>query len=274
MTTRQGRLDVGRALETAQQAAREAGELLRRRLPREREVNYKGLRDIVTDADLAAQAVIEARIRAAFPRHAILAEEGPHDRDLAGPKPLWVVDPLDGTTNYSRRFPIFSVSVALARGGVLQVGALYDPQRREMFYATRGGGAWVQQGRGQPRPIHASATSDLAEALVGVDWAREPDLRARTLEGITRVAAACRTVRATGSAALALVYVGCGWLDAYFHLNLLPWDVAAAALIIQEAGGQVTTPDGAPWRLGQAAVAASNSRLHAAFLSSLALQPS
>jgi myo-inositol-1(or 4)-monophosphatase len=140
-----------------------------------------------------------------------------------------------------------------------------------MFYAERGKGAWVQRGRGKARPARVSATDDLAEALVGVDWARDPELRGRTLEGVTRVAAGCRTVRATGSAALALGYVGCGWLDAYFHLHLLPWDVAAAALIIREAGGTVTTPGGAPWKLGEAAVAASNGPLHEAFLASLAL---
>jgi len=272
MTPKTGLVNPSHALETAMSAAREAGELLLRRLPKVREVNYKGLRDIVTDADLAAQAVIVERIQADFPEHDILAEEGRHDLDLAGPTPLWVVDPLDGTTNYSRRFPIFSVSVAMARDGELQVGALYDPQRREMFHAERGKGAWVQRRRGKPQPVRVSATTDLAEALVGVDWAREPELRVRTLEGVTRVAAACRTVRATGSAALALAYVGCGWLDAYFHLHLLPWDVAAAALIIQEAGGTVTTPAGAPWALGEAAVAASNGPLQPEFLAALHLQ--
>ncbi len=271
MTLKTGLANPSPALRTALSAAREAGELLRRRLPRTREVNYKGLRDIVTDADLAAQAVIVERIQADFPGHDILAEEGRHDLDLTSPTPLWVVDPLDGTTNYSRRFPIFSVSVAMAQGGEVQVGALYDPQRREMFFAERGQGAWVQRGAGKARPARVSATDDLAEALVGVDWARDPELRGRTLAGVTRVAAACRTVRATGSAALSLAYVGGGWLDAYFHLHLLPWDVAAAALIIREAGGTVTTPAGAPWKLGEAAVAASNGPLHEAFLASLAL---
>jgi myo-inositol-1(or 4)-monophosphatase len=259
------------AMEVARDAARLAGELLRRKLPRRREVNYKGLRDIVTDADVAAQAVIIDRIRAAFPDHAILAEEGQHDLDLAGPQPLWVVDPLDGTTNYARRFPVFSVSIAQVQGGELQTGAIYDPQRREMFFAERGQGAWIQRGTGKPRPLRVSATTDLAEGLIGLDWARDPDLRTRTLEALIRVAGVCRTVRSTGSAALALAYVGMGWLDAYYHLMLMPWDVAAGALIIREAGGTVTTPGGALWKLGEPAVAASNTHLHPALLTALAL---
>jgi myo-inositol-1(or 4)-monophosphatase len=259
-------------LATALEAAREAGDLLRRKLPSRRAVTYKGLRDIVTDADLAAQEVILRRLRAEFPEHAILAEEGQHSIDLAGPTPVWVVDPLDGTTNYSRRFPIYSVSIALAQNGELRAGAIYDPQRREMFFAEHGQGAWVQQGRGQPRALSVSPTADLAEALVSVDWARDPALRVRTLEALNRVAGACRTVRSTGSAALALAYVAMGRLDAYYHLMLQPWDVAAGALLIREAGGTVTMPNGAPWKLGQPAVAATNGPLHAAVLASLHLQ--
>jgi myo-inositol-1(or 4)-monophosphatase len=182
-----------------------------------------------------------------------------------------VVDPLDGTTNYARRFPIFSVSVALAQGGEVLVGAIYDPQRRELFFAERGQGAWIQRARAKPAALRVSPTTDLAEGLIGLDWARDPALRTRTLEALNRVAAACRTVRSTGSAALALAYVGMGWLDAYYHLMLMPWDVAAGALIIREAGGTVTTPAGRPWALGEAAVAASNGRLHTHLLESLRL---
>jgi myo-inositol-1(or 4)-monophosphatase len=256
-------------LQTALDLARLAGDLLRRRWPRTRDVRYKGLRDIVTDADDAAQAAILEQLRRHYPGHAVLAEEGPHDLDLAGPTPTWVVDPLDGTTNYARRFPIFSVAIALVQGGEGRLGVIYDPLRREAFYAERGGGAFVQRGRGRPAPLRVSDTGSLSEALVGVDWARDPDLRAATLAALARVATRCRTVRATGSAALGLVYVAAGWLDAYFHFMLQPWDVAAAAVIIAEAGGVVTTPAGQPWRLGMGQVAASNGRLHAEVVGAL-----
>src|SRR5262249_55219945 len=147
-------------------------------------------------------------------------------------------------------------------GGALRVGAVYDPARREMFYAAEGQGTMLQRGRAGAVRLRVSPTEDLAEALVGVDWARDPALRARTIQALARVAADCRTVRATGSAALGLAYVAAGWLDAYYHLALMPWDVAAAALLIREAGGRLTTPAGVEWSLGEQAVVASNGALH------------
>jgi myo-inositol-1(or 4)-monophosphatase len=245
-------------------AATAAGDVLRKLWPKARTVQSKGPRDIVTDADFAAQGVILDRVRAAFPDHAILSEEGRHDIDLASPLPTWIIDPLDGTTNYAHRLPVFAVSVALAWGGAVQVGAIHDPLRRETFYAARGAGAWLQRGRTRPRPLHVSATTDLGEAVVGLDWAREPHLRALTLGALQRVATHCRTVRATGSAALGLAYVGAGLVDAYYHHMLQPWDVAAAALLITEAGGVINTPSGAPWRLGEGQVVASNQGIQAA----------
>jgi myo-inositol-1(or 4)-monophosphatase len=256
-------------LNVALAAARQAGDVLRRQWPRTRQVTYKGPRDIVTDADYAAQAVILEHLRAAYPEHAILSEEGQHDIDLASRRPTWIVDPLDGTTNYARRFPNFSVCVALAVEGAVQTGVIYDPLRRETFYAERGHGAFVQRGSGRPQALRVSAVDDLAEALVGVDWARDPTLRAETLAALNRVAPRCRTVRATGSAALGLVYVAAGWLDAYYHFMLQPWDIAAAAVIIDEAGGGLTTPTGEPWRLSMGAVAASNGLLAEAFVRAL-----
>lgn len=252
-------------LSVALAAAVAAGDVLRQLWPKPRQVQSKGPRDIVTDADFAAQAVVLDRLRAAFSDHAILSEEGRHDIDLNSPTPTWIIDPLDGTTNYARGLPVFAVSVALAWGGVVQVGVIHDPLRRESFYAARGGGAWLRRGRAKPRPLHVSAVADLGEAVVGLDWAREPELRALTLAAVQRLVTRCRTVRATGSAALGLAYVGAGWVDAYFHHMLQAWDVAAAALLITEAGGVINTPAGAPWRLGDAQVAASNQGLEAAF---------
>jgi myo-inositol-1(or 4)-monophosphatase len=258
-------------LQTAIEAAHRAGEVLLRKLPQTRQVRYKGLRDIVTDADEAAQQMIAELIRERFPKHAFLGEEGRQDVDLHSPIPTWIVDPLDGTTNYARRFPSFCVAVALAEAGVLRVGAVYDPVRRETFYASDGQGAFLQRGRAGAVPLRVSATDDMAEALIGVDWARDPVLRSRAVAALARVAAVCRTVRTTGSAALALTYVAAGWLDAYYHLSLAPWDVAASALVIREAGGVITTPSGLPWKLGQPAVVVSNGRLHTRLLEELML---
>ena len=259
-------------LQTAIEAARRAGELLLRKLPLSRQVRYKGERDIVTDADEAAQQLIAEIIRERFPKHAFLGEEGQHAAAVNNPTPTWIVDPLDGTTNYARRYPSFCVSVGLAEAGLLRVGAIFDPARRETFYAEHGQGAFLVRGRAGAQRLQVSGTADLSETLVGVDWARDPALRERTVAAVTRVAATCRSVRATGSAALGLAYVGAGWLDAYFHLMLMPWDVAAGALIIREAGGVLTTPMGADWTLGQPAVVAGNGKMHAWLLDELGLE--
>jgi myo-inositol-1(or 4)-monophosphatase len=258
-------------LQTAIEASHRAGEVLLRKLPQNRQVRYKGQRDIVTDADEAAQQMIADLIRERFPTHAFLGEEGGHGADLHSATPTWIVDPLDGTTNYARRFPSWCVAVGLAEAGALRVGAIYDPARRETFYASAGQGAFLQRGRAVAARLHVSGTDNLEEALMGVDWARDPDLRGRAVAALGRVAAVCRTVRTTGSAALGLVYVAAGWLDAYYHLALMPWDVAASALIIREAGGTLTTPFGAPWALGEPAVVASNGKLHQRVMAELKL---
>ncbi len=260
-------------LEAALEAAAAAGDVLRRKFPHAREVKSKGWRDIVTDADFAAQQAIADILVPRFPDFALLSEEGRHDIDLSASAPTWVIDPLDGTTNYARQFPSFGVSIALAQRGEIQVGVIHDPLRRETFYAEKGGGAFVRRenGRRAPRPLRVSALTDFGDALVGVDWARDPALRQRTVEALGRVAAACRTVRAVGSAALGLAYVAAGWLDGYYHLALQPWDVAANALIVTEAGGRLSAPDGNAWRLGLEQAVASNAVLHAEFLRILGL---
>jgi myo-inositol-1(or 4)-monophosphatase len=256
-------------VETAIDAAQAAGEELLRRLPRERAVRYKGPRDIVTDADIAAQAAIAALIAARHPEHALLGEEGPSQADLFGTRPVWIVDPLDGTSNYARRLPNFSVSVAVAQGGQVLAGAVHDPLRQETFYAERGQGAFVRQGSAPPEPLRVSATDDLARALVALDWPRESRRRAQALAALGRVAVACHTVRSLGSAALELAYVAAGRLDAYFQLSLQPWDAAAGWLLITEAGGAVTTPGGGEWGLRPGGIAVSNGVLHGAFVDTL-----
>lgn len=258
-------------LDAALEAAIRAGQVLRRKFRQTREVRSKGWRDIVTDADYAAQKAVLAIITTRFPKHPILSEEGQHNIDLSAPTPTWVIDPLDGTTNYARQFPSFCVSIALIHKNLLRVGVIHDPLRRETFYAERGRGAFLKIGSNAPRRLRASSLTDFGGALIGVDWARDPALRRRGVEALARVSAECRTVRAMGSAALGLAYTAAGWLDGYYHLSLFPWDVAAGALLISEAGGALTRPDGGAWQLVDRGVVVSNGALHQKLLSALQL---
>jgi len=246
-------------LDTAIEAARAAGQEIIRRWPQERNVRSKGFRDIVTDADLAAQEALIAIIRARFPQHGILSEEGLAPTNNADT--VWVLDPLDGTTNYARRLPSFSVSVAVARSDALIVGVVYDPLRDYIFCAERGAGAtWNGQ------RLHVSQVDDLGQAVAGVDFAREPAIRSSQMATMVVCSERIRTFRSFGSAALGLCFVAAGWLDAYFHLSLAPWDVAAGALMVTEAGGALTSTDGKPWSYTQPRCLATNGKLHSEFL--------
>jgi myo-inositol-1(or 4)-monophosphatase len=259
-------------LTTALEAAEAAGEVLRRKFPETREVASKGPRDIVTDADLAAQRVILDLITQRFPSHAILSEEGRHDIDLTAPGFTWVIDPLDGTSNYAHRFPYFSVSIGLAERGEVVVGVVYDPLVRQTYYAERGQGAFVRGETEPPERLQVTALTDLAQALIGFDLPRDPAARHKVVEATARAGAATRTLRSLGSAALGLAQVAAGGLDGYYHLTLLPWDVAGAALLIQEAGGQLSSPGGGPWRLDGAGVVTSNGHLHEALVKTLGFE--
>lgn len=246
-------------LQTAVQAARGAGQMLAERLSSPREVTVKGLRDIVTDADLAAEEMITQAIRARFPDHALLMEEGGAS---SGDAPyVWVVDPLDGTTNYSRRLPIFSVSIGLVHQGELEAGVVYDPLADHLFAARRGQGATLNG-----EPLRVSAIDRVGDAIVGLDWARAQSDRREILTRLGQIAPACGTVRGLGSAALGLCYVAAGWIDAYFNVGLKPWDLAAGLLLIREAGGRDTDLAGAPWQPWGRRVLVSNGRLHQALL--------
>jgi len=246
-------------LEVALEAAHQAGHILVQRSTRARRVTIKGYRDTVTDADVAAEAAILNLIRERFPDHAVLSEEA----GASGPDSpfVWLVDPRDGTTNYSRGHPTFCVSVAAVHHGEPVVGVVHDPLRGHTFAAVRGGGARTDGGRAVP-----SQVGQLEDALVGVDLARAQDEREEVLRRLVVLAPCCRTVRAIGSAALALAYVGLGWLDAYFAAGLCPWDAAAASLFVSEAGGRLTDLAGQPWRLDGRALLASNGLLHDAVL--------
>jgi len=254
-------------LELAERAARAAGEVIRSGFGSAASVTHKGEVDLVTEVDRAAERQIIPLIRAAHPDHAILAEESgqhPGAKDTR-----WLVDPLDGTTNFAHGHPHLCVSIAAETCGQLEVGVVYDPLRREMFRCARGRGASLND-----RPIRVSTTLALESALLGTGFPY--DRRVRAAEYLVLVEAILRRaqgIRRAGSAALDLCYVAAGRLDAFWEAKLQPWDVAAGRLMVEEAGGLVTSVDGALHTLDSGDIVASNGALHAELLAALVPPP-
>ncbi len=212
--------------------------------------------DMVSEADRASERLIVARLRAARPDDAVLGEEGGAQggarggtgRGASGVR--WVIDPLDGTTNYLYGLPAFVVSIGGEVGGVPTVGVVYDPTRDELFTAIAGGGAYRDG-----RPIAVSGHTDLATALVGTGFAYEADQRAEQGRVVARVLPRVRDIRRSGAAAHDLCNVACGRLDAFYERGLQPWDLAAGELIVREAGGATGAIDGGPVAAGSVVAA-------------------
>jgi myo-inositol-1(or 4)-monophosphatase len=248
-------------LHTAVEAVKRAGQIIVERHSAEHDVALKGHRDLVTDVDIAAEAVVLDTIRDRFPDHGILSEEaGGGGIDSSGY--TWIVDPLDGTTNYAHHLPIFSVSVAVLEAGEPCIGVVYEPLRDQMCIAERGGGATLNG-----VPMRVSRVANLGHAVIGLDWARSDAGRERVLACLREIAPRCGTIRMLGSAALGLTYVATGWLDAYLHLALKPWDSAAGMLLIAEAGGRCTTLEGKPYHVNSPDFLATNGLIHEELLS-------
>lgn len=245
-------------LHTAIEAAQRAGRIIAERYPTERNAYFKGYRDLVTETDVAAQRAILDLVSERFPAHANLSEESEESaRGGISGGYTWVVDPLDGTSNFTHRVPIFSVSVGVLKDGEPLVGVVYDPLRDHLFVGQSGAGATLNGD-----PIHVSAVSSVGEAIAGFDWARDDTLRHRVLDNVQRVVPRAHSVRVLGSAALGLTYVATGWLGSYCHLALQPWDAAAAVLLVREAGGRCTTSAGELYRVGESACLATNGLIH------------
>jgi myo-inositol-1(or 4)-monophosphatase len=243
-------------LDVATEAAHAAGQVICASQARPLDVQSKGLRNYVTDVDLEAERAILAVLARRCPEHDVLTEESPPEARRS--RYRWVIDPIDGTLNFSRGYPCFSVSVALTLDEASIAGVIYDPLREQFFAAQAGQGATLNGA-----PLHVSRTRSMIEAVIGMDWTRDAASRGQNAALIGRLAQSCNVIRSCGSAALALCYVAAGWWEAYWHLGIQPWDVAAGALIVREAGGQVTDLAGRRWELETAPVLASNGLLHA-----------
>lgn len=245
------------------EAARRAGALLRDRLGTVLQVRHKGVVDLVTDVDDESERLVRGMIQAAFPSHSILGEEG--GATVGGDARFrWIVDPLDGTTNYAHGFPFFCVSIGLEVEGELGLGVVYDPTRDELFLGRRGQGATLND-----RPLAVSPEPELGQALLATGFPYDRRLLPRALAGFEWMSLQSRAVRRAGSAALDLCYVACGRFDGYWEYEVMPWDMAAGALLVQEAGGRVTMVDGSPFSVECGEVLASNGALHAVMVEAL-----
>jgi myo-inositol-1(or 4)-monophosphatase len=251
-------------LTIATEVVREAGALLLEQAGHHLDVREKGLRgDLVTSADRASEALVVARLRHSFPHSSILAEEGSTHRGEADDR--WIVDPLDGTTNYAHGYPLFCVSVAYERAGDVVAGAIYAPALDELYVAERGAGATCNA-----RRIGVSGIERVADALVCTGFM--PARFERNAAHFARLSGRSQAVRRDGSAALDLAFTARGRFDAFWEFDLNAWDVAAGALIVRESGGAVSAIDGGPFRVDGRSVLASNGRVHAEMVESLSDQ--
>ncbi|MEZ4499753.1 MAG: inositol monophosphatase family protein [Thermomicrobiales bacterium] len=247
------------AVDVARAAATEAGAILRDRLMEHRQITYKGVVDLVTDADQASEAHILSVIQQAFPSHRFIGEEGVHASHAvveANGGYSWICDPLDGTTNYSHRYPHFAVSIALAHEKTILVGVIYDPMRDELFTAVRGRGATLND-----QPMRVSETRQLVRSLLATGFAYDNDERDENSALWSAFMPLCQGVRRDGSAALDAAYVAAGRLDGFWEKPINAWDIAAGALLIEEAGGKVSCY-GRPFDPFAREILSSNAHLH------------
>ena len=229
-------------------------------------VTHKGPNDFVSEVDQMAEAAIIETLLTAYPGHGILAEESGREHGAQNSEFVWIIDPLDGTTNFLHGLPMYSVSIALAWRGVVQQAVVYDPNRNDLFYASRGRGAFLNDKR-----LRVSKRTRLADSLIGTGFPyRRGDNLQRYLKMLETVMQACAGVRRPGSAALDLCYVAAGWYDGFFETGLSPWDIAAGSLVITEAGGLVGNFTGDADFMYQREVVAANPKVYGQLVTLLA----
>jgi len=249
---------MGSYREFAAELALEAGRFLKGKFNTAHDITYKGEIDLVTEADRGCEALLIDRIEKAFPDHGILAEEtrgAALDREF-----LWIIDPLDGTTNYAHHYPVFCVSIALQKRGEVIAGAICNPMLEELFLAGKGTGAFLNGQR-----LAVSSTAELTRSLLSTGFPYDirvnPD---NNLNYFSALAVQAQAIRRAGAAALDLAYVAAGRFDGFWELKLHPWDTAAGCLMVTEAGGKVTDLFGGPFDLYSPHVLATNGRIHEA----------
>jgi len=243
-------------LDVAAELAHAAGDVLRHYASRDKQVEFKGKSNLVTVADRESEALIVREIRRRYPAHSILAEES--GISGAAADACWIIDPLDGTTNYAHQFPVYSVSIGFELHGILECGVVFDPVRDETFRAARGKGAWLND-----QPIAVSCVGKLAEGLLLTGFPY--DFRERADEALALFRAflvRSQAVRRAGSAALDLCYVAAGRSDGFWELGLNPWDTAAGTIVLEEAGGRASDFSGNDFTIRGTAILASNGLIH------------
>jgi myo-inositol-1(or 4)-monophosphatase len=244
------------SLKSAEEASKMAGEMLRQNIDASREIVYKGAVNLVTDFDKHSQEIIFSHLSSRFPDHDFLAEEDLCEQK--GSEFRWIIDPIDGTTNYAHNFPIFCVSIAMEWKKKVVCGVIYDPMREEMFSAISGKGSVMNGHR-----IHISSTSDLDRSLLATGFpydVRESEVN--NIDHFSNFATRVQAIRRCGSAALDLCYVACGRFDGFWELKLSPWDVAAGVLMVEEAGGHVSDFQGERTSIYGKDLLASNGLIH------------
>lgn len=245
-------------LNFAIETARAAGQILLEKYGRKINISKKGDINLVTEADLASEKLIIERIRTHFPKHSILAEESGEAVVIGGENKFkWIIDPLDGTTNFAHGYPAFCVNIALEHEGEIIIGVTYDPTRNEMFSAEKGNGAFLNN-----RQIRVSETEKLSESLLVTGFPYNFKEKENFARHLTDFLLFSRGVRRDGSAAIDMAYVACGRFDGFWEEGLNPWDVAAGKLLIEEAGGIVSYYDNSPFSIYSPPILASNGLIH------------
>lgn len=242
----------------AAQAALASGAIIKNLYGKPHHIRHKGEIDLVTEADIASEKATLEIISKEFPEHSILAEESKATYTENPQGPTWIIDPLDGTTNFAHSFPYFGVSIAFALDGIPQAGVIFCPIQNELFCSIKGKGAWLNGTQ-----IHVTPETILQKSLIGTGFPYDVH---GTLEQVTKamhsVLPKVQDLRRAGAAALDLAYVACGRLDGFWEMNLKPWDTAAGALLVSEAGGKLSNFSGAPFDPFFPQVIASNGHIH------------
>ena len=243
-------------LMASEEAARKAGRLLKENINKSNEIYYKGAVDLVTPFDTKAQRTIFDHLSSFFPDHDYLAEEGLSQNK--GAEMRWIIDPLDGTTNYAHHYPVFTISIALERKSDIVLGLVYDPMREEMFSALKGKGAFLNG-----KKISVSDIDELDKSLLATGFPYDVRISHKNnILHFNNFIIRAQGIRRCGSAAMDLCYVACGRYDGFWELKLKPWDTAAGVLIVREAGGQVSDFRGGEFSISGSEILATNGSIH------------